>query len=216
MVVHRPGTGSTGPHSCASVCQIGSVVGNYLFKLLFRRVSWHSLFFTTVVIAAASSASQLMLMFRDESTGQTLSEQAHLPNVLFALGDDVVMATANQLLAMPILILMARLCPGGAEGTVYALVTSLQGVGGTVGGVISKLLTSASRVTNTDFRPLWRLILITSTAKLIAIPALPLVPRSLDFDESDEKRSIWAGLTVVGLFAGGLGWAIEEVVASCA
>jgi hypothetical protein len=57
------------------VCQIGSVVGNYLFKLLFRRVSWHSLFFTTVVIAAASSASQLMLMFRDESTGQTLSEQ---------------------------------------------------------------------------------------------------------------------------------------------
>jgi hypothetical protein len=71
-------------------------------------------------------------------------------------------------------------------------------------------------VTNTDFRPLWRLILITSTAKLIAIPALPLVPRSLDFDESDEKRSIWAGLTVVGLFAGGLGWAIEEVVASCA
>ena len=59
-------------------------------------------------------------------SGSTLAEQWHMPNVAFALGDDVVVATANQLLAMPLLVLMARLCPEGAEGTTFALVTSVQ------------------------------------------------------------------------------------------
>ena len=94
-------------------------------------------------------------MFRDDATGQTLSERLHMPDIAFALGDDVVVATANQLLAMPILILMARLCPPGAEGTTYALVTSVQMVGGTVGGIFSQIATARFDVTNLQFSRLW-------------------------------------------------------------
>ena len=169
---------------------VGSVLGNWLFRRFLLQAQWHCMFATTVVCACASSALQLLLMFRDPANGVTLAERWHMPNVVFALGDDVVMATANQLLAMPILILMARLCPVGAEGTAYALVTSVQMVGGTVSGILAQQATRAFGVTNQNFARLWQLTLLTSVAKLVALPLLPLVPSSasLDAAQSDDRR----------------------------
>lgn len=66
------------------------------------------------VIASVSSALQIVLCFRDPETGKTPNQNIHIPDSVFALGDDVVMAASNQLLSMPILILMSRLCPEGA------------------------------------------------------------------------------------------------------
>merc|ERR1712176_1105659 len=64
----------------------GSVLGNFLFKVWLIRAQWHCMFASTVIIASAFSALQLLLMFRDKR-GITLNEQAHMPNLLFALGD---------------------------------------------------------------------------------------------------------------------------------
>jgi len=189
----------------------GSVFGNFLFRRYMLTMNWHAMFAATVLLAWVGSSLQLVLMFRDAADGRTLSERLHLPDAAFALGDDVIVATANQLLAMPILVLMARLCPPGAEGTTYALVTSVQTVGGTVGGVISTRLTAAFGVTNTDFSRLWQLTLLTSTAKLIALPFLPLVPSAATLDTPDERRSVVAGAVIFLLFAGGLAWALTQV-----
>ena len=120
----------------------------------------------------------------------------------------------TQLLAMPILILMARLCPPGAEGTTYALVTSVQMVGGTVGGILSQIATQQFGVTNLDFHRLWQLSLLTATAKLAALPILPLVPASAAAVSREQRSSSVAGATVLGLFVGGLGWAVAQIVIS--
>ena len=106
----------------------------------------------------------------------------------------------------------ARLCPEGAEGTVYALVTSVQGVGGTVGGCWSKLATDLCGVQDYDWSSLWQLTLVTSGAKLLCFPLLPLVPRGRDDDATtDERRSAAAGVAVGLLFVGGLVYALVEV-----
>jgi len=190
---------------------VGSVLGNLVFRRYMLTMNWHAMFTTTVLIAWAAASLQLFLMFRSAATGQTLSERLHLPDAAFALGDDVIVATANQLLAMPILVLMARLCPPGGEGTTYALVTSVQMVGGTVGGVISQYVTGAFDVTNTDFSHLWELTLLTSSAKLVALPFLPLVPSAAALDSPDERRSVAAGALILLLFIGGLAWALVQV-----
>jgi hypothetical protein len=44
---------------------------------------------------------------------------------------------------------MGQLCPTGVESTVFALVTSIQMVGGTVSGTLSSYLTSGLGVTLT-------------------------------------------------------------------
>lgn len=193
---------------------VGSVLGNWLFRRYLLSVSWYAVFTTTVLGAALASSLQLLLMFRDDVTGQTLSERLHMPDIAFALGDDVVVATANQLLAMPILILMARLCPPGAEGTTYALVTSVQMVGGTVGGIFSQIATARFDVTNLQFSRLWQLTLLTSTAKCVALPFLPLVPRSADVVNVEQRSSYCAGVVTLSLFVGGLGWAVFQIATS--
>ena len=119
------------------------------------------------------------------------------------------------MLAMPLLILMARLCPAGAEGTTYALVSSIQMVGGTVGGIFSQIATGAFGVVNTDFTPLWKLTVLTNSARLASLLLLPLVPSSAAAatgDAGEGKRSVAAGLLVLGLFLGGLGWALVQIV----
>eukprot|EP01047_Picozoa_sp_COSAG01_P133072 COSAG01_NODE_63029_length_281_cov_2.571429_1_plen_50_part_10 len=46
---------------------------------------------------------------------------------------------------------MGQIVPEGAEGSIFALVSSLQTVGGSVGGSISAILTTALGVTLTDY-----------------------------------------------------------------
>lgn len=191
---------------------VGSAFGSFLFRVWLIRTQWHCMFASTVVIVSLSSLLQLPLMIWNAS-GQTLNEIVHLPNILFALGDDVVMAAANQLLALPINILMARLCPVGAEGTVYALVTSVQGVGGTVSGVWSKMATEGFEIENYNWSKFWQLTVLVSTVKLLCIPCLCLVPRNIT-DTENNKSSPWAGVTIGVLFFGGLSWAIYNIASS--
>jgi len=190
---------------------IGSVLGNFVFKTCFINSNWHKLFAGVVVIASASSALQIVLCFRNKDTGKTANQEIGLPNSIFALGDDVVMAAANQLLSMPILILMTRLCPEGGEGTVYALVTSIQMVGGTVSGILSRICINAFDITNTNFERLWQLLLLTSLAKLLSIFFLPLVPKNLD-QGNDNRRHWLCGAFLLSCFAGGLGWALFGII----
>lgn len=154
---------------------------------------------------------------------------------------------------MPLLVLMARLCPAGAEGTTYALVTSVQmvsgatgpqqlhpschphppttfpnlhatnlhklgnlgsQVGGTVGGIFSQVATSAFGVTNTDFSALWRLTVLTSVGRLVSLAFLPLVPTSAasaGAQVAEGRRSAVAAIGILGLYVGGLVWALVQV-----
>jgi len=195
-----------------TLSSVGSFLGNVIFQRWFINAGWHKLVTGVVFIATFSALLQLVLMFRDPVTGLTINERAHIPNVFFALGDDVIMAVTNQLLSMPILILMARLCPDGAEGTVYALVTSVQMVGGTVGNLIAQNLTIAFGVTNTNFHRLWMLTLVTSTTKMLCLFFLPLVPKELDRNDEDSRRHVWCGVFILSFFAGGLIWAVVQII----
>ena len=59
------------------------------------------------------------------------------------MGDDLVGVIANQFISMPIWVMMGQIVPDGAEGSIFALVSSLQTVGSTVGGSISAILTAS-------------------------------------------------------------------------
>ena len=64
---------------------------------------------------------------------------------------------------------MGQIVPEGAEGSIFALVSSLQTVGSTVGGSLSAILTSSLGVTLTDYDNLALLVRPHKSAK-----ALPL------------------------------------------
>lgn len=191
---------------------VGAVIGNFAFKMCFINTGWHKLMASVIIIVIIVNSLQLLLMFRNDA-GVTVNEQAGIPDFAFALGDDAVENAANQLLNMPILILMALLCPVGAEGTVYALVTSIQGSAGTIKGILSKMAIEWFGVTNTDFSRLWQLTLCVQLTKVTALFFLPLVPEKLDHGQGDRRHWL-PGVFLLCFFFGGLLWALIDVILS--
>jgi BT1 family len=83
-----------------------------------------------------------------------LHEQIGIPDEAFAFGDDVVLTVLGQIAFMPTLVLAARLCPPGVEGTLFALLMSIFNGGGVVGSELGAMLTKAVGVTDTNFENL--------------------------------------------------------------
>jgi hypothetical protein len=67
-----------------------------------------------------------------------------IPDLVFAMGDDLIYAIASQFISMPIWVMMGQIVPDGAEGSIFALVSSLQTVGGSVGGECHQLTNLSS------------------------------------------------------------------------
>lgn len=101
-----------------------------------------------------------------------LNRQLGIPDELFTFGDDVVLAVLGQLAFMPTLVLAARLCPPGVEGTLFALLMSIFNGGGILGSELGALLTRMLGVTDVDFRNLGLLIVLCNLSSLLPLPFL--------------------------------------------
>ena len=79
---------------------------------------------------------------------------------------------------MPFLVLSARLCPPGIEGTLFALFMSAFNFGNTLGGYLGASLASHLGITATSFDNLTAGILIQAACTLLPILMLSFVPAS--------------------------------------
>lgn len=79
---------------------------------------------------------------------------------------------------MPLLVLAAKLCPPGIEGTFFALLMSVDNLGmmssAWVGGVLLKL----TGVRRRSFKYLWLAVLIRIGMRFLPLPFLFLVPNT--------------------------------------
>ncbi len=76
---------------------------------------------------------------------------------------------------MPTLVLAARLCPPGVEGTLFALLMSIFNGGSFVGTELGAYLTRTLQVTDVDFRNLGVLIAFCNLSSLLPLPFLKWV-----------------------------------------
>jgi hypothetical protein len=105
-----------------------------------------------------------------------LNRRLGIADFAFVVGDTAVAEVVRFLMAMPILTLQASLCPTAATSTVFALVTSLQMAGATLGDSMSALVTALLGVTQTDFRALGTLTTLGAASQLLGLPLLFLIP----------------------------------------
>lgn len=118
-----------------------------------------------------------------------MNRQLGIPDELFTFGDDVVLTVLGQIAFMPTLVLAARLCPPGVEGTLFALLMSIFNGGGIVGSELGALLTRAMGVTDIDFRNLGMLIVVCNLSSLLPLPFLKwidAVEASVEAEKTDH------------------------------
>lgn len=105
---------------------------------------------------------------------------------IFTFGDDVILTVLGQIAFMPTLVLAARLCPPGVEGTLFALLMSIFNGGAIVGSEVGAYVTGIMGVTDADFRNLGMLIVFCNLSSLLPLPFLNWI----DSAQEEDVQSI--------------------------
>lgn len=98
-----------------SVGTIGTLLGGFAFKYCLKGMDLRWLFGATILLGALIYSLHLFV-----ATGLVGADNGAF---VFTVGDSLVESAVSFMLSMPILILIAAICPDGAMSTTYALIT---------------------------------------------------------------------------------------------
>ncbi|GAB2250735.1 hypothetical protein Droror1_Dr00016985 [Drosera rotundifolia] len=169
---------SDGPHFSqefigykSSIGSVGSILGAVLYQYTLKDYHFRDLCLWTQVIYGLSGMLDLALVLR-------LNLRLGISDYFFAVIDDYVLKMTGRLKWMPLLVLSAKLCPPGIEGTFFAFLMSIDNVGlftsSWGGGVLMHIL----GITRTNFGNLWIAILIRNILRIGVVGLLFLIPRA--------------------------------------
>jgi hypothetical protein len=193
---------------------IMTLAGIIAYKKWFFRSSWRKIYVGTTMLITFFSCLQLVLIF------QLNVKYLHMSNYFFSLGDDVIAAYINGIQFLPVCIMYMRLCPDGAEGASYSMLTTFSNVAFVVSSDIGNYLTEIWNVSNDalrehDISGMWRLSLFTSCVSVLPLGLLFLLPKSPEEQErlvKDQYRSKIGGAIFLSVLFGSVGWSIASAV----
>jgi hypothetical protein len=113
----------------------------------------------------------------------------------FAFIDTTISAPLGQLSMVPMLALIARTAPAGAEATTFAIMASLMNLALSASELFTRYLTTAFGVTHGDYAQLGRLLIAVALVGLVPLLALPLLRR-------EEARAAVANAEPLGVCPG--------------
>jgi folate/biopterin transporter len=147
---------------------IVSIAGTFIYKRFLRNVSFPKIFFWALFLSFVLENTLLLLVLHT-------NREMGIPDFVFALIERIVITLVGQFISMPMVVLGARVCPVGVEGTLYALLMSITNMGDVVSSEWGSLLTSMFGVTSTNFKNLWKLMLLCNLFDLIPLFSIKLV-----------------------------------------
>jgi hypothetical protein len=154
----------------AQVSAVLSLLGLIVFRkpITHRPVSY-TLFWVTIV------GSVLYLPTIGLFYG--VNEWFGLSPRMFAFIDTTISAPLGQLSMVPMLALIARTAPRGAEATMFAIMASLMNLALSASELFTRYLNSFFAVTQQDYSGLGRLLIAVGVIGMLPLLALPLLRR---------------------------------------
>jgi hypothetical protein len=171
--------------------QIGivSIVGSLMawfgimtYKKFFFASNWRVVYFWCTTLAAVIALGQLILVFG-------YNKRLHIPDIVFSMGDDVLVEFVIAVQFLPMCIMYLGLCPPGSEGTTYAMLTTWSNLAGSLAFDISTALTvvwdvGSQTISDGDYSGVWKLSLLCGLVGPIPLLMLGLIPKS----KEDQRR----------------------------
>ncbi|KAJ8434818.1 hypothetical protein Cgig2_033540 [Carnegiea gigantea] len=154
-----------------SIGSAGALLGSMLYQYTLKDHDFRSLCFWTQLCLGLSGMLDLMLVLR-------MNLWIGIPDHFFAVLDECASQLITKLKWMPLLVLSAKLCPPGIEGTFFALLMSIDNVGTSTSSWFGGILLHVLNITRTRFENLWIAILIRNIARICPLLAIFLVPNT--------------------------------------
>lgn len=150
----------------------GLMAGTLVYNSYLKRVPLRTVFLWVHILLATCTFSDTLLVLR-------INIFFGLPDKLWVLGASAFTDAINQFKFMPFLILSARLCPPGIEGTLFAVFMSAYNLGGTISGYFGATLASYLNISATSFDQLAFGLSIQALCTLLPVPLLFMIPKDV-------------------------------------
>ena len=159
------------------------IVGSAIYYRWLKDMEYRNVIFIGQILL-------IIINFFDIGLVTGFYQKIHIPAWAFVAGEDVFGTTIGFTFKMlPLLVLSAKICPIGVEGTFYALFTSVANISFSLSGIFGGFLISIFDVKTGQYELIWLLILIQCFTKAIPLCFLSLLPRKeLKNDESIELQ----------------------------
>lgn len=106
---------------------IAMLLGVLVYNKYLSEYQYRTIFFYVQVLFAVTNLLDLVFIYR-------WNIAIGIPDVVFIMGDTALSPLIRRILHMPTCILAAKLCPDGAEATIFALLMSLSNFGHDIAG----------------------------------------------------------------------------------
>jgi hypothetical protein len=180
-----------------TVSVVGSIMawfGIMTYKKFFFASNWRVVYFWCTTLASGIALGQLILVFG-------YNKRINIPDIVFSMGDDVLVEFIIAVQFLPMCIMYLGLCPPGSEGTTYAMLTTWSNLAGSLAFDISTALTvvwdvSSQTISEGDYSGVWKLSLLCGLVGPIPLLMLGLIPKSKADQrrlQQDTTKHYWAG-----------------------
>ncbi|MBA0564786.1 hypothetical protein Golob_009696 [Gossypium lobatum] len=151
--------------------------GKAMWRTLKCPEVWRPCLYMYLSFALSLNINEGLFYWYTDSKEGPLFSQFGIPDSVFVVIGEAVTQMIGRLKWMPLLVLTAKLCPSGIEGTFFALLMSIDNFGLLSSSWGGGLLLHTLNVTRTKFGNLWLAILIRNIFRLSPLGVLFLIPR---------------------------------------
>ncbi|KAG1695519.1 hypothetical protein DVH05_019676 [Phytophthora capsici] len=148
-----------------------------LYNAYFRDMPFRRMFFRIQLASACVSFAEFVLVSR-------LNVAFGIGDRFFIFGDEILSDVVARLKHMPSLVLCAKICPPGIEGTMFALLMSIYNFSWSVASYGGSWLCNYLEISKTNFAGLAAAVTIRSVAKIVPLFLLFMVPATTSISSS--------------------------------
>lgn len=135
-----------------TVYGVAVLIGMVIFNFFLKKIRFRN-------IMIASTMSNILFNLNMILLVKHLSRSLGISDLVYSIIGESLLNSTNEIMTMPILILVCNLCPKNVEGTLYAMFMGLMNLGYFIGGQLSAVLAHVFNVTEKNFDQLHYLIL---------------------------------------------------------
>jgi len=161
------------PSFLAALGVVGNVcgiVGAQLYRRTrLRTMPLKKIYMVVTLVVAALYCTDLVLITRANT-------KLGIDDRVFLLGSEIAEDVVEATLSLPLLVMIAHLCPRGLEAAVYASVISVSNAGGMTSRLLGAGLARMFGIAMHDFRNLWALSLSCTVLSLTPLALLRWLP----------------------------------------
>ncbi len=167
---------------------VTGIIGVVAFRKFLLKVPLKTLFFWLMIASVILSVPSIGLIYK-------WYEIIGVSPQFFAMADTLISGMLFELGFLPLLVLVARVCPKGIEATMFAVLASLMNIGLSVSDMGGAALTaafgvrSATEALAADYHNLHWVMWIAILSSLLPIPLLRFLPETRTSEEALPEQS---------------------------